>query len=175
MTAPCPGASRVQTPGVISKVDHTGITVSSLKDAIAFWVDVLGFQHLYTWEFETTPFIENLLGVDGAEISLAMVEGYGHRVELIEYQAPPNRETMKPRSCDVGSVHIGFYVDDMDAALARVSQAQWWPVAEPQTVRGGDRDGMRLIYVRGPDGITIEFMQKAREPDGGPRNTQKAP
>jgi catechol 2,3-dioxygenase-like lactoylglutathione lyase family enzyme len=115
---------------IISKVDHTGITVSSLADAMAFWIDVLGFRHLYTWKFENTPFIENRLGVIDAEISIAMVEGYGHKVELIEYQAPSDRKTMKPRSCDVGSVHIGFYVDDMDVALARVSQAQCgnqWP------------------------------------------------
>ena len=37
------------------------------------------------------------------------------------------------------------------------------PVAEPQTVEGGERDGMRLIYVRGPDGVTIEFMQERRQ------------
>jgi hypothetical protein len=35
------------------------------------------------------------------------------------------------------------------------------PVAEPQTVEDGERKGMRLIYVRGPDGVTIEFMQNA--------------
>ena len=135
--------------------------MSSLEHALDFWVDVLGFRHLYTWEFENTPFIENLVGVKGAEMSLAMVEGYGHRVELIEYQAPADRKIFRPRSCDVGSVHIGLYVDDLDAALARVAEAGWMPVAEPQTVRGGERDGMRLIYVRGPDGVTIEFMQDA--------------
>jgi catechol 2,3-dioxygenase-like lactoylglutathione lyase family enzyme len=58
----------------------------------------------------------------------------------------------------VGSVHICLYVDDMDAALARVADAGWFPVAEPQTVKGGERNGMRLIYLRGPDGVTIEFL-----------------
>ena len=94
-------------------------------------------------------------------MSLSMVEGYGHRVELIEYQAPADRKSFRPRSCDIGSVHIGLYVDDLDAALARVAEAGWTPVAEPQTARGGERDGMRLIYVRGPDGVTIEFIQDA--------------
>jgi catechol 2,3-dioxygenase-like lactoylglutathione lyase family enzyme len=158
-----PNASGKKSPVAMSKVDHTGITVASLKPALDFWVDVLGFQYLYTWKFESTPFIENLVGVKGAELSLAMVEGYGHRVELLEYQAPADRTIIRPRSCDVGSVHIGLYVDDMDAALARVAEAGWMPVAEPQTVEGGERDGMRLIYLRGPDGVTIEFMQNAPE------------
>lgn len=156
MTAPVPNA-----PVAISRVEHTGITVSSLQDALDFWVNVLGFQCLYTWTFENSPFIEHLVGVQGAEMSLAMVEGYGHRVELLEYRAPADRKILRPRSCDVGSVHIGLYVDDLDAALARVAEAGWFPVAEPQTVQGGERDGMRLIYVRGPDGVTIEFMQMA--------------
>lgn len=151
--------SRLPVP--IHSVDHTGITVSSLEEALCFWVNGLGLKHLYTWKFENTPFIEKLVGVAGAEISVAMVEGYGHRIELLEYQAPADRTIMKPRSCDVGSVHIGLYIDDMDAALARVAEAGWMPVAEPQTVEDGERKGMRLIYLRGPDGVTIEFMQKA--------------
>jgi catechol 2,3-dioxygenase-like lactoylglutathione lyase family enzyme len=134
--------------------------VSSLGDALDFWVNALGFQHLYTWKFENAPFIEKLVGVEGAALIVAMLEGYGHRIELLEYQAPANRTIFKPRSCDVGSVHIALYIDDMDLALARVADAGWTPVAEPQTVEGGDRDGMRLIYVRAPDGVTIEFMQK---------------
>ena len=113
-------------------------------------------------KFESTPFIENVVGVDGAAMSLAMVEGYGHKVELLEYQAPADRKIIKPRSCDVGSVHIALYVDNMDLALARVAAAGWMPVAEPQTVQGGERDGMRLIYVRGPDGVTIELMQERK-------------
>jgi hypothetical protein len=44
----------------IKRVDHTGVTVSSLEDSLAFWVNVLGFKHLHTWTFETAPFIEEL-------------------------------------------------------------------------------------------------------------------
>jgi catechol 2,3-dioxygenase-like lactoylglutathione lyase family enzyme len=150
-----------RSPVAVSSVAHTGITVSSLDRALDFWVNVLGFRHIYTWNFENTPFIEKIVGVPGAAMSLAMVEGHGHSIELLEYQAPGDRKVIKPRSCDVGSVHIGLYVEDMDVALARVAEAGWAPVAEPQTVDDGERKGMRLVYVRGPDGVTIEFMQKA--------------
>jgi catechol 2,3-dioxygenase-like lactoylglutathione lyase family enzyme len=161
MTTPNPIGMTSRLPVAISSVDHTGITVSSLEEALDFWVNVLGFQHLYTWNFENTPFIEKLVGVPGTAMSLARVEGYGHSIELLEYQAPADRKVIKPRSCDVGSVHIGLYVEDMDATLARVAEAGWMPVAEPQTIEDGERKGMRLIYVRGPDGVTIEFMQNA--------------
>jgi catechol 2,3-dioxygenase-like lactoylglutathione lyase family enzyme len=143
----------------IKSVDHTGFTVSSLEDSLEFWVNVMGFRHLYTWTFETGTFIEELAGVPGAAMRLAMVEGPGHMIELLEYTSPPDRQTYKPRSSDVGSVHLAFYVENIDALLARTASFGWVPVGNVQTVESGERKGLRLIYVRGPDGITIEFLQ----------------
>src|SRR5262245_55427943 len=91
----------------IRRTDHTGFTVSSLEDSLRFWVDALGFKHLYTWTFETGPFIDGLVGVPGAALRVAMVEGPGHMIELLAYTSPHDRQSYKPRSCDVGSVHVG--------------------------------------------------------------------
>jgi catechol 2,3-dioxygenase-like lactoylglutathione lyase family enzyme len=146
-------------PFRINRVDHTGITVSSLKESLDFWVEVLGFQHLYTWDFKNDAFIENLVGVEGASLSLAMVEGYGHKIELLQYYSPANRKTVDARSCDAGFIHIAMYVDDLDALLDRIKGQGWLPVGPPQRVEGGERDGLRLVYVRGPDGVTLEFLQ----------------
>ena len=155
-------------PFRIKRVDHTGFTVSSLEKSLAFWVDFLGFRHLYTWAFETSPFIEELVGVPGAALRIAMVEGPGHMIELLEYTSPGGRQTYKPRSCDVGSVHLGFYVENMDALLARVAGAGWRPIGNVQTVESGERAGLRLIYLRDPDGITIELLQL---PEDAPKQT----
>jgi catechol 2,3-dioxygenase-like lactoylglutathione lyase family enzyme len=154
-----PGAAASGDVFRIKSVDHTGFTVSSLEDSLEFWVDVLGFRHLYTWTFETGPFIEEVVGVPGAAMRLAMVEGPGHMIELLEYTSPPDRQTYKPRSSDVGSVHIAFHVENIDALLARIASFGWLPVGNVQTVEYGERKGLRLIYVRGPDGVTIEFLQ----------------
>jgi catechol 2,3-dioxygenase-like lactoylglutathione lyase family enzyme len=143
----------------IKSIDHTGFTVSSLEDSLKFWVDVMGFKHLYTWTFETAPFIEEVVGVPGAAMRLAMVEGPGHNIELLEYTSPADRQSYKPRSSDVGSVHLAFYVENIDALLARIASLGWLPVGKIQTVESGERKGLRLIYVRGPDGVTIEFLQ----------------
>jgi catechol 2,3-dioxygenase-like lactoylglutathione lyase family enzyme len=149
---------------MIRSIDHTGFTVSSLEDALAFWVDVLGFKLLYTQAYEKGPFIEEVVGVPGAALRLAMVEGPGHMIELLEYTSPDDRKTYKPRSSDVGSVHLAFYVDNIDALVARAANVGWRTVGEIQTVESGERKGLRLIYVRSPDGVTIEFLQR---PDNG--------
>ncbi|WP_456683390.1 hypothetical protein [Bradyrhizobium sp. S3.14.4] len=39
-------------------------------------------------------------------------------------------------------------------------------MGEVQTVEAGERKGLRLIYVRGPDGVTLEFLQL---PDDAPK------
>ncbi len=146
-------------PFRIKRIDHTGITVSSLDDSLKFWVDTMGFKHLYTWTFENGPFIEQLVGVPGAAMRLAMIEAPGHMIELLEYTAPDDRKFYKPRSSDVGSVHVAFYVENIDALLAHIARVGWLPVADVQTVKSGERKGLRLIYVKGPDGVTLEFLQ----------------
>jgi catechol 2,3-dioxygenase-like lactoylglutathione lyase family enzyme len=88
-----------------------------------------------------------------------MVQGYGHQIELLEYRSPADRTTYRPRSCDVGSVHLGMYVDDIDALIANVKHAGWLPVGPLQCIEGGERDGWKLVYVRDPDGVTLEFLQ----------------
>src|SRR5262249_32602396 len=123
------------------------------------WVGALGFKHLYTTRFPNDPFIENVVGVPGAALTAATVEGSGHRIELLEYSTPDDRKVLKPRSCDVGSVHLAFIVDNLDALLDRIRESGWCPVATPQTVAEGNRAGLKITYVRGPDGVTLEFLQ----------------
>jgi catechol 2,3-dioxygenase-like lactoylglutathione lyase family enzyme len=150
--------SDTQRPFTISRADHTGITVSSLKDALHFWVDVLGFRLISESRYDG-PFLDNIVGVKGADASLALLDAHGHKIELLEYHAPANRQTMKPRSCDVGSVHVAFVVDNMDAVLHRIQQSGWHTLGETQTIDDGDRAGTKLMYVRGPDGVTVEFLE----------------
>lgn len=147
---------------LIRSVDHTGITVSSLKRSLDFWVGVLGFEHLYTTEYPNSTLVEGLLGVPGAALTLAMVRGPGHDIELLEYSAPSERQHMLPRACDVGSVHIAFEVDDIEKVLGLIAKHGWAPPGSLQTVTEGVRKGLKLTYVRGPDGVTLEFLQPAK-------------
>jgi hypothetical protein len=36
-------------------------------------------------------------------------------------------------------------------------------LSEVQTVQSGERAGLRLVYVRGPDGVTLEFLQRPED------------
>jgi lactoylglutathione lyase len=147
-------------PGV--ELDHTGITVPSLSEALSFWVEVLGFTHLYTWDFPANVFVSQLTGVPDAGMQLAMVERDGRQIELLEYSAPGDRATLKPRACDVGSVHIALNVEDVEDVVSRVEGRGWARCGPIQTIEDGDRAGLRLVYVSSPYGFILEFIQPVR-------------
>jgi len=142
----------------IISADHTGITVANLERSLAFWRDVLGFE-LSHCAHQTGELASEITGVPGAEISLAVLKAPGHKIELLEYLAPPERKRVEARPCDVGSVHVALTVDDLDAVLSTIAASGWKTAGQPQTLKSGPNAGRRVVYVRDPDGTTIEFMQ----------------
>jgi catechol 2,3-dioxygenase-like lactoylglutathione lyase family enzyme len=145
-------------PFRIIAADHTGITVTNLERSVAFWQDVLGFE-LSHRAHHTGDLASEVTGVPGAEISIAVLKGYGHKIELLEYLAPANRKNVDLRPCDVGSVHVALMVDNLDPVLSTIAASGWRAAGEPQTLNTGPNTGKRVVYVRDPDGITIELMQ----------------
>lgn len=145
-------------PFRILAADHTGITVSDVKRSLAFWRDVLGFE-LSHRAHQKGERAEQITGVPGAEILLAVLKAPGHKIELLEYRAPADRKKLDARPCDVGAVHVALAVDDLDAVLETIAASGWKAAGKPQTLTTGPNAGKRVIYVRDPDGTTIEFMQ----------------
>src|SRR5205823_10392937 len=145
----------------IIAANQTGITVSNLERALEFWQNVLGFGFSHR-AHQSGEMVEQITGVKGAELKLAVVKAPGgHKIELLEYLAPPDRKRhVDLRPCDVGSVHIAFTVDDLDAILQKIAASGWKAAGKPQTLQSGPNAGKRVVYVRDPDGTTIEFMQQ---------------
>ncbi len=143
--------------GIIA-ADHTGFTVANFERSLIFWQDVLGFE-LSHRAHHTGDLASEVTGVAGAEISIAVLKGFGHKIELLEYLAPADRKHVDLRPCDVGSVHIALTVDNLDAVLNAIAASGWKAAGKPQTLQSGPNAGKRVVYVRDPDGTTIEFMQ----------------
>src|SRR5215470_9052871 len=101
----------------VVSADHTGITVSNLERSLAFWRDVLGFEFSHT-AHQKGEFAEEITGVEGAELKLAVLKTPGgHKIELLEYLAPADRERASLRPCDVGFVHVALLVDNLERVL----------------------------------------------------------
>lgn len=145
-------------PFRIIAADHTGITVTNLERSLAFWQDVLGFE-LSHRAHQTGDLAREITGVAGAEISIAVLKAPGHKIELLEYLAPPDRKHVDLKPCDVGSVHVALTVDNLDAVVNTIAASGWKAAGQPQTLKTGPNAGKRVVYVRDPDGTIIEFMQ----------------
>lgn len=146
-------------PFQIIAADHTGITVSDVERSLAFWHDVLGFE-LSHRAHQKGELAEQITGVRGAEILIAVVKAPGHKIELLEYRAPADRKRENAlRPCDVGAVHVALTVNNLNEILDRIRASGWQAAGKPQTLTVGPNAGKRVIYVRDPDGTTIEFMQ----------------
>ena len=147
----------------IIAADHTGITVSNLERSLGFWRDVLGFEYSHS-AHQKGGMAEQITGVKGAELKLAVVKAPGgHKIELLEYAAPIDRRAESAlRACDVGFVHVAFVIDDLDAVLKRIALSGWRAAGTPEMLTVGPNAGKRVVYVRDPDGTTIEFMQQPR-------------
>ena len=146
--------------GRIIAADHTGITVSNLERSLTFWRDVLGFEFSHS-AHQKGEKAEQITGVKGAELKLAVVKSPGgHKIELLEYLGPTDRKKdNKLRPCDVGHVHVALTVESLDSLLQKIAAFDWKAAGEPQSLTSGPNTGKRVIYVRDPDGTTIEFME----------------
>ena len=143
----------------IVAADHTGITVSDIERSLTFWRYVLGFE-LSHRAHQKGELAEQITGVIGSEILIAVLKAPGHKIELLEYRAPQDRNQKNElRPCDLGSVHIALTVENLDDLLKTVAASGWKAAGEPQTLTTGPNAGKRVIYVRDPDGATIEFME----------------
>jgi glyoxylase I family protein len=144
----------------IVAADHTGITVSNLERSLAFWRDVLGFDFSHS-AHQKGEMAQQITGVKGAELKLAVVKSpKGHKIELLEYLAPTHRKKdvdLKP--CDVAHAHVAFVVENLEPLLEKIAASGWKAAGEPQMLINGPNAGKRVVYVRDPDGTTIEFME----------------
>jgi len=143
----------------IIAADHTGVTVSDIERSLVFWRDVLGFE-LSHRAHQQGELAEQITGVAGAEILIAVLKAPGHKIELLEYRGPDDRKNRNDlRPCDLGHVHLALTVENLDEILDRMAASGWKAAGTPQTLTLGPNAGKRVIYVRDPDGTTIELMQ----------------
>ena len=138
-------------------MDHVGIVVDDLADAVAFFVE-LGLEPQGETPVEG-DWVDRIVGLEGVRAQIAMLQtpdGHG-RVELAKFHAPTTDGDHQSAPANVlGIRHITFAVENIDAVLARL-QARG---AELVGELGRYEDSYRLCYVRGPAGIIVELAER---------------
>jgi catechol 2,3-dioxygenase-like lactoylglutathione lyase family enzyme len=148
-------------PG-LRRVDHVGLTVPNLDEAVAFFRNVLGGRELYrVGPFKSDDdWMQRYLGVhpraEVTQLAVVRMPG-GPDLELFEYVAPDQRP-QHPRNSDIGAAHLAFMVDDLDAVLAQLPAHGLEPMGEPVTMTEGPSAGLTWLYALSPWGLQLEFV-----------------
>jgi len=149
-------------------MDHVGITVPDIDEAIEWFEDVMGCVAPLTFGPFSDPtgtFMEDLLDVDPRAVidQITMVRcGRSANIELFEYTAPDQRTT-SPRNSDWSGHHIAFYVTDIDDAVAHMVSRGVEKLLGPLPVTDGPAAGQSINYFRTPFGTYVELISY---PDG---------
>lgn len=145
------------------RLHHTGYTVSDLDRSVAFYRDLLGCEVIATQEKEG-GYLAAIVGYPDAHVRMAhlRVPGGEHVLELFQYLAPPGEKAdVEPRN--VGASHICFVVEDLASVYeALVERGVTSFVSSPVEVDTGINRGGFGVYLRDPDGITVELFQPPR-------------
>ncbi len=132
---------------MFTHIDHIGVVVNSIDDALATWRDTLGFALL---ERRAVP-------EQGVEVAF-LDAGNG----TVEFLAPtdPNSGTARfLASRGEGTHHICFAVTDIVAALATLKSQGVRLIDE--TPRQGVHGLVAFVHPKAANGVLIELLQKS--------------
>jgi catechol 2,3-dioxygenase-like lactoylglutathione lyase family enzyme len=149
-------------------VDHVSRTVPDLDAAVRFYVDVFGASELFRIgpidaadlpaDARGRDWMERHVGVKGARLTLAMLQlAPNLKLQMVQYDNPPEREQQPPRNCDLGGHHIGLKVVDADAAAAYL-RSKGCEILDPIVMDAGPLAGTTNIYVTDPWGLQLELV-----------------
>ena len=98
------------------------------------------------------------LGVAKAKVRLAILRAGQAQIELIEYVSAKGRPYDRNNN-DVGTMHIAFQVEDIDAVYQRMLDHGVRFTSPPATIPAGPMAGWHWTYFYDPDGVSLEIIQ----------------
>jgi catechol 2,3-dioxygenase-like lactoylglutathione lyase family enzyme len=136
---------------------HFGICVTDLERSLRFYCDGLGFKAAERYDLQDTqaPGLDRALEVaSGVDLVSQFIRKDDMAIELLYYRSPQPFGSASASRGQIGITHLSFYVDDVEAAAAKL-------VANGGTILPATRanPGVELVFVTDPDGVRVELMQ----------------
>jgi methylmalonyl-CoA epimerase len=133
---------------MITRIDHIGIAVQSINEALKFFEDALGMKS------------ENVELEEGGRTKVAFLPVGGSDVELVEPQDTDSGLAKFLAKRGEGIHHIAFETDDIETALARLKEHGAQLIDEaPRKTDDGTR--YAFIHPKSAHGVLIELYQKS--------------
>jgi len=132
---------------VVRKVDHIGVAVSNLEEALKVYTDVLGLK-LHGTEV-----------VEEQKVRVAFMPVGDTEIELLESTDPEGPIAKFIEKRGEGIQHIAFRVDDIEEALEQMRQKGVRLIDEkPRYGAGGAR--IAFLYPKSTGGVLVELCER---------------
>ncbi len=127
-------------------IDHLGIAVPNIDQALRFYQDVLGMGQAVR---ET---------VEGEKVHVAMLNAGESRIELLEASSPDSTIAKFIDKRGPGIHHIALRVPDLAEAVARISSAGGRVLNEPRIGAGGHK--YVFVHPASAGGVLLELIEE---------------
>jgi len=146
-------------------VDHVGVVVPDLDQAVAFYRT--GFGMTVESEEQPTAVSSQAIGLPGQSVGLqgAILRHGDARIEFHQFLTPA--VTGRRSANDFGPGHLAFAVGSIDEAAAYLEEYGVVWNSEPLLIESGALAGRRWVYGRDPSGTVIELCKHPVGRDGG--------
>ncbi len=132
------------------EIDHLGIAVGSVDDALEFYAGALGMP------------VSGRETVEGEQVTVAMLpagEAAGApRIELLEAAAEHSTIAKFLEKRGPGLHHVALRVDDLRATAKKLAQTGARVLGEPQRGAGGHE--YVFVHPASTGGVLLELIQK---------------
>ena len=131
---------------MIDKINHVGIAVSSIEDAIALYTDVLGL----TVHAEET--------VEEQKTRTAIISVGESKIELLEATDPESPIAKHVERRGEGIHHLAFEVDDINAAL-KLMKEKGIRLIDEEPRKGVENSTIAFLHPKATGGVLMELVQ----------------
>ena len=140
----------------IKRMDHISLNVDDLEEAIRFFT-LCGLEVRGRWGMEGT-LLNQLLDLQGAKTECVALGLPGETIwlELVRFKEPLDSSKKILPVYANGFRHLCFEVTALDALINRLADIGYHPIG---SIADYERD-YRLCYVRGPEGVIVELVEK---------------
>jgi methylmalonyl-CoA/ethylmalonyl-CoA epimerase len=138
-------------PGLLTTIDHVGIAVPDLDEAIAFYAQAFGVQSVHEETNEEQGVREAMLAVGSGET----------RIQLL---APLTPESTIARFIDrngPGLQQLAFRVEDVEAVSATLRE-RGLRLLYDSPKRGTSDSRVNFVHPKDAGGVLVELVEPAR-------------
>ena len=144
---------------MLGPMHHSSRTVSDIKKSIAFYRDILGFEVVEDISSDEEG-IQYASTTPDSRLRIVMLQAGGAIVELIQFLKAEGKPYDNPPALnDVGSSHIAFEPEDLDAAYADLVDKGVRFATSPQVTWRGPGRYWRAAIFYDPDGFDLALFK----------------